>query len=119
MNTLFEIDSDEMRARVEAVPWSFFHFPVEFWTTELAHIAWRHIGFVLAKVPSDFSPELYFDDGKWELFLELLCESPVVAALATSGTNRNWGSAVSCINAHLASKGADDGQELVPYFADL
>lgn len=119
MNTPFEINREEVRARVEAAPWSFFHFPVEFWTTELALIAWRHIGFVLARVPSDFLPELYFEDGKWEQFLELLCGTPLVAALATSGTTHTWPSAVSCINDHLAYKSSDDGEEQLPHFADL
>lgn len=119
MNTPFDIGSDELRAKVEAVPWSFFHFPIECWTKELALIAWRQVGFVLARVPSDFSPELYFDDGKWEQFLELLCGSPLVAALATSGTTRNWRSAVGCINDHLAHQSSDDGEEQLPYFADL
>lgn len=119
MNTPADNSRDEIRARVEAAPWSFFHFPVETWTTELALIAWRHIGFVLARVPSDFSPELYFDDGKWAQFLELLCGTPLVAALATSGTTRNWSSAVSCINDHLAYRSVDDREEQLPYFADL
>lgn len=119
MNTSFNIGGDEIRARVKAAPWSFFHLPVECWTSELALIAWRHIGFVLARVPSDFSPELYFEDGKWEQFLELLCGNPLVAALATSGTTHNWRSAVSCINDHLAHQNTYDREEQLPYFSDF
>lgn len=119
MNTPYEIGCEEIRARVEAAPWSFFHFPIECWTTELALIAWRHISFVLARVPSDFSPELYFEDGKWEQFLELLWGNAIVAGLVTSCSPQNWASVVRCIDDHLASKNVNDRYEELPDFSDL
>lgn len=119
MNTSFNIGGDEIRARVKAAPWSFFHLPVECWTSELALIAWRHIGFVLARVPSDFSPELYFEDGKWEQFLELLCESASIATLLTSGNSPCWRSIAHIIDDYLSSKDAIDTGEQLPQFSDL
>lgn len=110
---------DEIRARVETAPWSFFHFPVECWTHELALVAWRQVRFVLARVPSDFSPELYFEIGNWDQFLELLCESPIVAALATASNPRDWQSVVSCIDDHLQSRGVNEAGEHLPDFSDL
>lgn len=119
MNTKLDSGRDEIRAKVEAAPWAFFHLPVECWTRELALIAWRQVGFVLSRVPSDFSPEQSFEGGKWEQFIELLCGNQLVADLATSYAPRDWPSAVSCINDHLAHKDSDVGEEELPYFDDL
>lgn len=113
-----KIGTDALRAKVGEAPWSFFHLPVECWTTELALIAWRHVGFVLARVPSDFSPSSYFDDGKWEQFVELLCGNPIVAILATSGATQNWRSVVSCINDYLVHKNTNEREVQLPYLAD-
>lgn len=119
MNTPFAPSRDEIRARVEAAPWGIFHLPVDCWTNELALVAWRQVRFVLARVPSDFSPELYFETGKWEQFLELLCESAIIATLLNSSNPRNWPSVVSAIDDHLASKDASDKSEQLPYFSVL
>lgn len=115
MNTPFDIGTEEISAAVEASPWSFFQLPVEWWTKELALLAWRQVGFVLARVPGDFSPGLYFESGKWEQFLELLCESASVATLLTSSNPRNWQSVVSSIDDYLASKGVNDKSEQLPF----
>ncbi len=118
MNTPLEIGRDEIRAKVEAAPWAFFHLPVECWTNELALIAWRQVGFVLSRVPSDFSPEQSFEGGKWEQFVELLLGNAVVAGLATSYSANNWASVVNCIDAYLASKDVNDTYEELPGFLD-
>lgn len=119
MNTPFDNGRDEIRARVEAAPWSFFHLPDECWTSELALVAWRQVRFVLARVPCDFSPEQYFENGKWEQFLELLCESAIVVTLATSSSPQSWHSVVSCIDDHLLSKDLNDQGAQLPNFSDL
>lgn len=100
------LGTDAFRAKVEEAPWSFFHLPVECWTTELALIAWPQVSFVLARAPYDFVPEDYFESGKWERFMELLCENATVATLLTSCCHRNWQRVVNGINDYLALKAA-------------
>jgi hypothetical protein len=113
------LGTDAFRAKVEEAPWSFFHLPVECWTTELALIAWPQVSFVLARAPYDFVPEDYFESGKWERFLELLCESAIVATLISASGHKDWRSFVRRVNDRVLSKKAADSSMHLPNLSDL
>ena len=93
----------DYRALVQQSPWAFFHIPKDSWSRELALIAWRQVGFVLAEQSVDFLPDDYFANNEWEQFVELLCDGDSIHYQLVSENRKSWQEVVSAINSYMAA----------------